>query len=81
MNLLLYAEARKILTRPPAEILPSGPAGQWISAQVTLLPDEIFEEMGYYGALPADESDPDPGDSLDELYRWFTEPILSLQPC
>ena len=79
MNLLLYAEARKILTRPASVPVVSGSEAQWIGEQVTLLPDDLFEELGYYAALADDESDLDPDNDLEDLNRWFAESVLSLQ--
>lgn len=73
MNLLLYAEARQTFARQRGEAAQD-------SNPLPELPDSLFEELGYYGALDTDETDEtDPGEDLGELFRWFNESALNLQ--
>ncbi len=74
MNLLLYAEARRILTRPRGR----HSAGQWIGDQLPALPDSLFEELGYTGATAAeDDADDYLDESLNDMFRRLAEPALS----
>ena len=71
MNLLLYAEARRTLTRRRGQPTTQ----QWIGDRLPSLPDSIFEELGYFGATAATgDADDESDESLDELLRWFAEP-------
>lgn len=63
MNLLLFAEARQILSTTGA-----------ISDCLPALPDEIFEELGFFGAV---EKAPDEDDFYDRLAQWFAGPESS----
>lgn len=78
MNLLLYAEARRTLTR--RDLSPT--TEQWIGDRLPSLPDSLFEELGYVGATAAGgsatgQADDDLDDSLDDLLHWFAAPALS----
>ena len=75
MNLLLYTESKIALARltdcdaDAAELstIPFDPA--------QALPDSLFEELGYYGALDGDN--PAGEESFDGLLDWFAESALS----
>jgi hypothetical protein len=62
MNLLLYAESRQILAADGA-----------IGASLPTLPDELFEELGLFGAVT---EKPEEEDFSDQLAQWFS----SLEP-
>lgn len=74
MNLLLYTESRIALARlnkgdcgaPELDTLPFDLA--------QALPDSLFEELGYYGALDEDGQTAD--DSFAGLLDWFAAAAL-----
>ena len=71
MNLLLYAEARQTLARQPEGPHNDNPLPE--------LPDSIFEELGYFGTLGADEESETAAGDLNEIIGWFRESVLSFQ--
>lgn len=78
MNLLLYAESRQALSRNSGETNPSVVPHTYFLDPAAYLPDSLFEELGYFGALDEEESvSLDSEDSLDELLRWISEPSLT----
>ncbi|MCA9867548.1 MAG: hypothetical protein KIS95_08185 [Anaerolineae bacterium] len=69
MNLLLYAEARHTLARQRGET-PRTDRAPLFQDMAAGLPDEIFEELGYFGALDEEEAaEIDLDDSFDVLFR------------
>ncbi|MBP6786265.1 MAG: hypothetical protein KA170_01650 [Candidatus Promineofilum sp.] len=77
MNLLLYTEARMKLAQRDDQPATARPAGVWDAMDVTL-PDSLFEELGYFGALEADEA---ADDDLDDLFDvLFRDPSANLAP-
>jgi hypothetical protein len=77
MNLLLYAEARNTLARQQGERIPARLPTIWNATEMAL-PDSLFEELGYYGALDEDETtETDGDDSLDELFRHLAQSVHS----
>ena len=72
MNLLLYVEAQNTLaqlrgSKPRTDQAPLYPD------MAVGLPDELFEELGYFGALETDEAaDADLDDSFDALFHYHT---------
>lgn len=77
MNLLLYAEARNTLARQRGESPPTRFPNLWNATEMTL-PDSLFEELGYFGALGEDEAaDADGDDSMDELFLHLPESAYS----
>lgn len=86
MNLLLYAEARISLSRQrgaPAlhDTTPVRANSLWGNVNAMTLPDSLFEELGYYGALESPESpesgDKEGDDAFEELFRTWGEPALT----
>lgn len=70
MNLLLYAEARNTLAQQRGE-RPTTDHAPLYADMSAGLPDEFFEELGYFGALEEDETaDVDLDDSFDALFRY-----------
>ncbi len=56
MNLLLHAESRNLIRRLRQNGVAACPAADPLDMLVTL-DDEIFEELGYFGALAEKEAD------------------------
>lgn len=79
MNLLLYTQSRISLSRL-RDVPTSGDSPIWGNIDAMTLPDSVFEELGYFGAL--DETDeieasgPDADDPYEELFRSWKEPLL-----
>ena len=72
MNLLLYVEAKNTLAQLRGAQPRTNHAPLYANMAVGL-PDEIFEELGYFGALETDEAaDADLDDSFDALFRYLT---------
>ena len=71
MNLLLYTESKIALAR----LIDHDPDGAELQTipfdPLQPLPDSLFEELGYYGAL--DEHSQDEEDSFEGLLDWFAE--------
>ncbi|HEY1407883.1 MAG TPA: hypothetical protein VF434_03025 [Promineifilum sp.] len=51
MNLLLQAEARQALARLRGEPAVTGLPELWYGSRAPILPDSLFAELGYSGAL------------------------------
>lgn len=75
MNLLLYTEAKMELARRGGEPPAARMSGLWNDMDITL-PDSLFEELGYTGALDEEQSGEDSEDSLDNLFLSWAEPAL-----
>ncbi len=75
MNLLLYTEATMKLARQDGEPTTAQPTGLWDDMDITL-PDSLFEELGYTGALDGEPAEATSEESLDELIRLWAEPAL-----
>lgn len=75
MNLLLYTESKNILARLNGATALSTEPSTVLPDPTYALPDALFEELGYFGALEEEEEADD--DDLDELVRWFAEPALT----
>lgn len=81
MNLLLYAESKFIIARRQGEPLPAGLSHLWTADPPPVLPDALFAELGYHGALeasaPAGEPGDDDGDDdFDSLFADFTASVF-----
>lgn len=82
MNLLLYTEARKKLARHPGKPTVAEPDCPWGDMDAAL-PDDLFAELGYFGALDTDEAGTDatddarPDSEFDSLFAAFAEPVFS----
>ena len=74
MNLLLYTESKIALARLTDEISDCGELQTLTLDPGHTLPDALFEELGYYGAL--DEDGQAAEDSFAGLLDWFAEPSL-----
>ena len=79
MNLLLYIEARQTLARQRGEMYAACPAGTGGPEPLPALPDALFEELGYYGAIDSEETRESDPDDLDDLFQRFAEPVLNHQ--
>lgn len=80
MNLRLYAETKLLLARLPADAISSVTIDPGVSLESMTLPDSLFEELGYFGALAEDDSEThgtDNDKTLDELFRVSVEFALS----
>ena len=78
MNLLLYAEAKNTLARQRGEGTPPHLPNLWTATEMAL-PDFLFEELGYFGAIEEEDAvDAADDDSIDELFRYLAEPAFSL---
>jgi len=83
MNLLLYTEARMKLVRRDEEPTTVQPTGLWDDMGVTL-PDSLFEELGYFGAIDVHGADAcsiddaDPNNEFDSLFAAFAEPVFGV---
>ena len=81
MNLLLYTEARMKLVRRDEEPTTVQPTGLLDDMDITL-PDSLFAELGYTGALDTDEAGAGPTNVLhsdsefDSLFAAFAEPVF-----
>ena len=85
MNLLLYAEARISLSRQHGAPAPHDSAPLWTNPlwgniEAMTLPDSLFEELGYFGALDtpeaAESGETEGDDAFGELFRTWVEPAL-----
>lgn len=76
MNLLLYTEAKMKLARRLGEVTTTRPTGLWNDTDVTL-PDSLFEELGYFGAVEKEPTEPEDDDSIEDLINAWAEPALS----
>lgn len=80
MNLLLYAESKFILARLMGEPIPAGSSRLWAADPPPALPESLFAELGYFGALDAPRPEPaataDEAD-LDELFASLPELSLA----
>ena len=74
MNLLLYTESKIALTRLADGDPEAAELSTLLLDPAQALPDSLFEELGYYGALDGDG--PTGEDSFD-LLDWFAESALS----
>ncbi len=74
MNLLLYTESKIALARLADEEHNATELDTISMDPTEALPDSLFEELGYYGAL--DEDAQAAVDSFD-LLDWFAESALS----
>jgi hypothetical protein len=79
MNLLLYIEARQTLARQRGETSVARPVGSGEPEPLPALPDALFEELGYYGAIEDQKTPESNPVDLDDLFQWFSEPVLNLQ--
>lgn len=78
MNLLLYAESRTILARTSGDSTPAHPSGPTTFDLSISLPDSLFEELGYFGALEEEQTlETEGDDSLEGLFRWLVVPTLN----
>ncbi len=81
MNLLLYTEARMKLARHPGKPTVAELDCPWDDMDITL-PDSLFAELGYFGALDTDEAGADatddahPDSEFDSLFAAFAEPMF-----
>ena len=75
MNLLLYTEAKMKLAQRDGERTTARQDGLWGDMDITL-PDSLFEELGYTGALDGEPAEATSEESLDELIRLWAEPAL-----
>jgi hypothetical protein len=64
MNLLLYAEARQSIARLRGESFNADIPQIWYGSQTPSLPDSLFAELGYCGALAVPG-----GQSLDPTHE------------
>lgn len=80
MNLLLYTEARISLSRRHGAPAPVESTPLWDHIEAMTLPDSLFVELGYFGALETLEAtesgDTEGDDAFDELFRTWVEPAL-----
>lgn len=78
MNLLLYAESKYTLARANGEPVTTHAARLALHDLAPILPDSLFEELGYFGALDEDDTETDTGEeSVEDFLRWMSEPLLS----
>lgn len=79
MNILLYTQSRITLSRLLNQTNQVD-SPIWDNIEAYTLPESIFEELGYFGALENnDEVESDNseiGDSYEELFRAWSEPLL-----
>jgi len=75
MNLLLYTEAKMKLAQRDGEPATARPDGLWDDMDITL-PDSLFEELGYTGALDEEPAEAAGEERFDELIRLWAEPAL-----
>lgn len=83
MNLLLYIEARMKLARRDGKPTATQPTGLWDDMDVTL-PDSLFEELGYFGAIDTNGADAcpitdaNPDSDFDSLFAAFAESVFGV---
>jgi len=75
MNLLLYTEAKMKLAQRDGGPTTARQDGLWGDMDITL-PDSLFEELGYTGALDEEPAEAAAEEDLDELMRLWAEPAL-----
>lgn len=83
MNLLLYTEARMKLARRPGKPTVAELDCPWDDMDAAL-PDDLFAELGYFGALDMDEAgagtdptdDSHPDSEFDSLFAAFAGPAF-----
>ena len=75
MNLLLYTEAKMKLARQHGKPTGARLTGVWNDIDISL-PDSVFEELGYPGALDQNPSEEEGDEALDEIFRTWAEPAL-----
>ena len=74
MNLLLYSESKIALARLTDDNRDAAELNTVSFGPAQTLPDSLFEELGYFGAL---EEDNEVGEgSFDGLLNWFAETAL-----
>lgn len=82
MNLLLYAESKFIIAHRQGEPLPVGLSHLWTADLPPALPDALFEDLGYHGALDKGSADNcptgvvDDDDDFNSLFAPFAEPAF-----
>lgn len=81
MNLLLYAESKFIIARRQGEPLPAGLSHLWTADPPPVLPDALFAELGYHGALEETTPSGEPAatddeDDFDSLFANFTASVF-----
>lgn len=78
MNLLLYNESKHML-HPSADPARRHVAPYvWHGDELPTLPDSLFEELGYAGALdPAEDDSAGDDDAFSSLFSLFVAPALS----
>jgi hypothetical protein len=84
MNLLLYYESKRALECAGQTIQSGNAPATWFGQELPTLPDSLFEELGYPGALadsPAEQSAwadrDDDNEAIAGLLRLFALPALS----
>lgn len=78
MNLLLYNESKRALRQPAGPTQPRVAPGLWHGEGMPSLPDSLFEELGYTGALDAaDDEKAVDDDTFAGLFSLFMAPALS----
>ena len=75
MNLLLYTEAKMKLARRQGEATAARLTGLWNDTDITL-PDSLFEELGYFGAVEEEPAETEDDDSIEALINAWAEPAL-----
>lgn len=80
MNLLLYTQSRITLSHLRHNPTPGNRQNR-DDIEAMTLPDSIFEELGYFGALDEstelETSEIDGDDPYEELFLVWNEPILT----
>jgi len=81
MNLRLHAESKFIIAYRQGEPLPVGSSHLWTVDLPPALPDALFEELGYHGALDSCSTHNCPtdvagDDDFDSLFAPFAEPAF-----
>ncbi|CUS06042.1 protein of unknown function [Candidatus Promineifilum breve] len=78
MNLLLHNESKHALRQPAGPTQPRVTPGLWHGDEMPTLPDSLFEELGYAGALEAaDDEKAVDDDTFAGLFSLFMAPALS----
>lgn len=79
MNLLLYTQSRIALSRLLNQTNQVD-SPIWDNIDTYTLPESIFEELGYFGALENNDEveshSSEAGDPYEELFRALSEPYL-----
>jgi len=84
MNLSLYIESKFIVSHLQGEPLPAGSSHLWLAESPPSLPDALFEELGYFGALDEEPHEAyhaaadEPEGDYASLFAVFAEPALSV---